>query len=219
MSSLWYPNFWHWYCCCYCCCNPLNDFLDTLGDYCCCCCFIDPYEREDNSIEDDISLDAIVGESVIVFDFDSADDSLDDDEYYEIYPYKTRKDSENQLEVKLTKTVESIERARNLWNEKQNSMTKEDFYDIRDHYFRALVSSPEQFKRKIIKEYERFIDSYDYEKNYSYTIGSALGKARDTALDKVVRLEEYRYAIVNTTDLHNKKELKKEYNAFLRYNC
>lgn len=164
-------------------------------------------------------MDVVVGESLIEFDFDSADDSLDDELYYEIYPYCSREDADKEMDVKLAKTVESMEKARRLLNEKRDNMTKADFYDIRDHYFCTLLSSPEQFKRKIIKEYERFINSYDYEKEaYSYAVQSAVTKARDTSLEKEVRREQYRYAITNTAEMHAKKDLKKEYNAFIRYN-
>lgn len=218
MSFLCDSNLWHWYCCCYCCCNPLNDLLDNFADNCCCCFFPDSYDREDNSIDDDIGLDIVVGESLITFDFESDDDSLDDEEYYEIYPYCTRKDTINQLDIKLSKTVEYMEKARNLLNEKRHTMTKEDFYDIRDYYFQALISSPEQFKRKIIKEYERFINFYDYEKKaYGYAVQKALSIARDTAIANEVRCEQYRYAIVNTAEMDSKKDLKREYNNFIRY--
>lgn len=218
MSFLCDSNFWHWYCCCYCCCKPLNDTLDNLGE--CFCYITGMYETEDNSAEDDddITLDIVVGESLIEFNFDSADDSLDDEEYYEIYPYSTRKDSLHQFDVKSSKTAESMENARQLWNTKHDTMTKGDYFDIRDYYYNALLSSPEQFKRKIIKEYESFVNSYDYEKDtYSYTVQAELEKARDTGNDKETRCAKYRYAIVNTADTHTKKDLKKEYNSFLRY--
>lgn len=184
-------------------------------------------ERNGNDSNEDTALDALDSpEPPITFTFDSESDSVDDGDFYVRYPIFNNggptslgshpSPMQQRQRISLSKTVTKISDARRIRNAcTTEEMNRDDFYEAREAYAAAIKHTPEEYKRKIIRELDLFIASQPYEQGRTdYEIQKALRMARDERVLISTRRSNYCYAIVNTCELTAKSDLKQEYNRF-----